>query len=328
MSVNNPESYKNLVEELGQVVVLAKVKICRWRGKFSLKTTKITVNHEEINDTTRLKPVQAQVINDLYEKKFNSLESEIRASIKKYALFIKSYVPYKTATGDTAHVEVIESDDHIVPKKFADKIRQDIYEIKVNRWDPLVEEFINDYDKVIAEFKEKHPILYTAVSHKFPKSADDLRPLFTVRYSERPLGVNADDLTREALERGAGDYFTAIRESIFRQPVEALKASVNSIIESLNKENGVVKNTMIDNALKSFEVFKSVGSIIPSEDLTGLLNEAENLLQNSTVKDLNQKELTYTSELVSTVLTKLSKAVDADDLLAKANKPRKRLIAI
>jgi hypothetical protein len=321
--------YQSLAAELGKVVVLAKVKVRRWRGHYTLKNVKVKVGTTEVEPGDRVSRPYAIVLPSTWEKAFNVIEGRLRRVVAKHAMPIKTYAPYTAKDGSTQYVETVDDDDHIIPKEFSATVRADVDKIVVGEWEPLVTKFVSEYDSIIEGYAKEYPDDYAQVSNMLPASAEAVRPAFSVRFSERPLGVSADDLTREALEKGAGDYLSTVRESIFRQAADGLKESVGHLLSRL-ADKTLIKKATLENVASAISVFKSVADLMPAGDLMPLLKKAENLLNDHSVKEVNQSTLHGVGDVaaqLSGALSAVATSVDAADLLEKAQR-RQRKIAL
>jgi hypothetical protein len=158
-----------------------------------------------------------------------------------------------------------------------------------------------------------------------PASGLEAKAKFSVWYCPTNLGYRADDLTREALEAGAGEYLLNIRESIFRQAIDSLKDEAQKVMSILNKDGGKIRTATIENLSNALSLFKSVANLIPSGDLMPLIVQAEELVNNTDSRELNSKATRDTANAVTDALKQVSDALDSDNMLATVNKKRRRI---
>lgn len=324
------EDYRTLAEDLGQAVVLFHVQVSWWRSTYALTSSAIVVDGHQIKPDDNVKPGRVRVMEANLFRKFGQVENEIRQAAASRAIEIRKYQTYRTKGGELRRESRVVKEDKLVPRIFKDEIQANIDAIKVNKWDPLVQEFGERFDSMIKKFKEEQPLLFKCIENhpSMPGSAEEAKKKFNVWTFPTNIGYRADDLTMEALEKGAGDYLLTIRESIFRQAIENLQTNAKHMLMQLGSldEKGKVRSTNIENLLSAITMFKSLSSMMPDSGITDLINKAENLLDGTSSKALNAN-VSNTAEVVSQVLTQITESISADDLLANnVNKKRRKIL--
>lgn len=319
------EDFQNLAEELSESVVLVHLSIGWWRGMFELKDSAVVIDGQSIPTDSRVKPGKVRVMDDEFRLKFTNVEAELRRTVAVHSIEIKKYQVFKNSEGAMVREARVVKEDKIIPKNFKDKVKNEVERIKTEKWDPLVNRFADQFSEMVAKFKKDYPLPYKQIEKYLPASGLEAKAKFNVWYCPTNLGYRADDLTREALEAGAGEYLLNIRESIFRQAIDSLKDEAQKVMNILNKEGGKIRTATIENLSNALSLFKSVGNLIPNGDLMPLIVQAEELVNNTDSRELNSKAARDTANAVTDVLKQVSDALDSDNMLATVNKKRRRI---
>lgn len=311
--VKTQAEYESLITQLGKEVSLAHAKISRWRGQYTIRPTKILVDNDELEvgddrTTTPLLPAD-------WNKRFASVEGVLRRLISKRCIPIKSWTPYKDVNGEVRYFSQTEKDEHVVLKEDAKLIREEFSKLVVEQWDPLVTEFVETYPSIINDYKTTNPKKFLIVGKSFPDPTA-IRLFFRASFRERPLGISKDDLTLDALNRGAGEWLDTIRTSIIKENIDNLNTAVENLFHGL--EAGKLKSASITSVTAAIQMFKGFASCVDAGDLVPRLNQAEAMMRGMTSQELNAsatKGLSNAADRVKAVLGNLVAGIDTESLL-------------
>lgn len=328
-SVKTAEEYKRLVEEIGDEIVLCRVRVRRWRGRYHLDDVVIkTTDGLDLEKGEDVDDPAGRLLPRAWEKRFSAVESALRA-VTAGGVRIAAATYVTLADGSTQKDEEVIDDGAVIPRPMLEKVRQKFQQIVIDRWAPLVNELIASWPKVVADLERDKKQLFDKVKGKLPADVNALRSAFKVSFSERPLGLSADKLTVEALERGAGEYLDALRDSIVSQSAERLKASAQGVLERI-KSGGGLKKESVEAFSEALFAYRSFGAAIKApQEIEAALKKAEAALSGVSHKEINadaKHKSTGLADEVAKVLEGVGKAMDAQLLAAYKAKSQRQII--
>lgn len=318
---------KTVAQQLGKVLSRIIITVERYRGNVVILGSKVKIGDKEFETDSDIKPSVANLLTTEFNKDFSRVESRLRNVAGARVYRPVAYSPRKDPdTNEIIYKERKVSSDLIVAKEYIDEIFDKFDRIVVEDWNPLVDRFLNCWSDMIEAFRVRKPEVYEFIKDSIPKSLTDLRDEFVADRYELALGVDVNDLTVAAVQRGMGKYLESVRESVFRQAIDKLKDNVNYVTELLTKENGRVTRKTLENAMDAMAMFKSVATLMPADDVVSLINAAEMQIANTPVNEIN-KNIGAAGDKINELMQAISNKVNANEMLEMSNR-RQRKIAI
>jgi len=280
--------YRSLAEELAQHVCRVTVHVHRWRGRYLLPGATVDINGLQLVAGESVSTPALRVIPQTWDRRLAQVESRLRSVASRYTIPIQSYQSMPTAGGDTTVVKRLLTDDKIIPQARVEGVRRQFHELVEEQWTPLVNEFLAALPEILAQFQEKQPRQWELVKDHLPAGADAVRGLFAAHIAVLPLGISVDDLTVEALERGAGTFLDGVRQSLINETVGRLVDATQDLQARIAAKE-VVRSSQVQSvtdALASFRSFAQALGPTP-ERLEQLLNDTDRLLMTVDIKDIN-----------------------------------------
>lgn len=327
--VETVDEYRRLVDQLGKEICLCRVRVRRWRGRVSL--TGAEVKAGDLSFTAGEDDVSTPsffILPQSWGKQFDSVEGALRRALERKTVRAQITAKMTLADGSISTLADVLSDDAIVPRSSVESVRQEINSIIQDRWAPLVNGLVTDWDSIIQDLKEKKPHIYEKFAGRLPANADALRPAFKVVFLELPLGLSADSLTVEALRKGAGEYLDAIRDSIIGQNVDRVREVAKTMLARIQAGGGLRMDTLTSFA-EAVSAFKSFAGAMSASDALPMLEQAEALLKETGVKEINadaKQGASGVAQQIAQVMDGVLKVMDQKVAQALQNKSQRRIL--
>lgn len=301
---------------LQERILLVAPTMGYWRGHYKLRNAKVTIGEQEIDKkkttTPQTKLMQSSEYTKAWEKKFADLDNERHTIVDSFSrTFPITGVRIIPRTAASAFFDALigKCDDAGRPLYDSAKTKQSL----AFRLQEEANDFVNSYDRVLAEIRRNQPAEIWNFVHKLIPTKAEMRDKFYLDILPIELqGAGAEQVTRGDLEQ----YDHLVRQSTLRMVDEAVNEMIagprNELakaIEDLHdliSRDGRVRDSSFNgvrNAISQIRLF----SFVANDDLLAKIRELEQRIGTTVAADLDS--VTATNNGLLTALTAMKQEV-------------------